>query len=73
MPEFDVDKYNVPPLVKDMILKLRDNRTPLNIKNNYKLMLENIMRACQEEINHFLNTPTTQQSSRKKSAARRSN
>jgi hypothetical protein len=66
MPEFDVDKYIIPPLVKDMISKLRDVRSPLHIRNNYKLMLENIATACQAEITHFLNQPTTAQPIKKK-------
>lgn len=72
MVNFNVDKYNIPPLVKDMITKLRDERSPPHIRNNYKMMLENIMRACQEEVAYFMNTPVQQlPMKRKKPVARK--
>lgn len=71
MPKYDIDKYNVPPLIKDMILKLRDDNAPLHIRNNYKMMLDNVMRACQVEIEEFAKTPTCQPKSKKKPAAKR--
>lgn len=71
MPKFDVEKYNVPPLIKDMILKLRDDRSPLHIRNNYKMMLDNVMRACQIEIEEFGKEPTCQPKPKKKPAAKR--
>ena len=60
MVEFNIDKYNIPPVIKDMISKLRDERSPAHIRNNYKMMLENIAKACQEEIAYFMNIPLNQ-------------
>lgn len=46
MLKYDIDKYNVFFLIKDMIFKFWDDNALLYIWNNYKMMFDNVMRVC---------------------------
>ena len=67
---FNVDQYNIPPAIKDMISKLRDESIPYHIRNNYKLMLENISQACSIEIERFIKTPLVPRNTVRKKRAK---
>jgi hypothetical protein len=46
--------YVVPPIIQDWINKLRDKNTNLHLRDNVRMMLENVRNACDTEIRKFV-------------------
>lgn len=49
-----MDKENrVPPIIQDYIATINNTRNPLHVRENARLMLENIITACTKAVSDF--------------------
>lgn len=45
--------YVIPPIIQDWINKLNDKNTNIHLRDNVRMMLENVRNACDNEIKKF--------------------
>ena len=48
-----MSNYVIPPIIQDWINKLRDKNTNIHLRDNVRMMLENVRHACESEISKF--------------------
>lgn len=46
-------KYTLPPNINDWITKLNDTTVPLHVRENLRMMLENVRDACSQELDRY--------------------
>ena len=44
---------NIPPIISDWISKINDTTTPVHVKENYILMLENLIRVSEKTVSNY--------------------
>lgn len=45
--------YNIPPIIADWLGKLNNPSEPTHIRDNYRMMIENVVEACNSELTKY--------------------
>ena len=60
----EINKYVIPPIIKNWIENLNNPHNPAHIKENYARMLNNVQEACATEITKYRTIQLANQKSR---------